>query len=602
MHTSNNYYKHFKPYHIRLREYNSARERIFGAEELIRKVPKRSTLRLRKFWKSVLDNRNLICSAIINDIPASDIRPYATIELFGEKVSGLIDTGATVSCIASDLARKILFENKQKFKRFRVNINTADGTPHIALAKLKTFITFRGVTKQVDFLIIPTLSQNMYLGVDFVRTFGLASDLFEDSKILGVVNELNDCSLIGTLNPSQLGLLKSAIAMFPSYSKEGLGRTSLVTHVIDVGSSKPIKQRFFAVSPAIEKMLFEEIDRMLALGVIEESQSAWSSPVTLVVKPGKVRMCIDARKLNSVTVGDAYPLPLIDGILSRLPKAKYITSLDLKDAFWQVPLDEGSRDKTAFTVPNRPLYQFVTMPFGLCNSAQTMCRLMDKTIPAHLRNRVFIYLDDLLLITETFEEHLALLREVSCCIRRAGLTINVEKSKFLMSEVRYLGHIIGHGTIKVDSDKVIAIESFPLPKTVKQLRRFLGMCGWYRRFLKDYASMTTPLTDMLRKSRSFVWSNEGILAFEKLKSSLVSAPVLHSPDFKRPFSIQCDASSYGVGAVLVQRSDEGDEVPIAYMSHKFNAAQRNYTVSEQECLAAVLAIRKFRAYVEGMEF
>lgn len=341
---------------------------------------------------------------------------------------------------------------------------------------------------------------------------------------------------------------------------------------------------------------------MLQLGVIEESQSPWSSHVALVVKPGKVRLCLDARKVNSVTVKDAYPLQLIDGILSRLPKARFITSLDLKDAFWQIPLDEASKEKTAFTVPGRPLYQFVTMPFGLCNAPQTMTRLMDKVIPPHLRTKVFVYLDDLLLITETFEEHLELLHEIALCIRKAKLTINIEKSKFVIKEVKYLGHIIGYGTIKTDPDKVIAIRDFPLPTSVKQLRRFLGTWGWYMRFVRNFASLSAPLTDMLQKARKYTWFEEAKNAFELLKKALCSAPVLHNPDFSRPFLIQCDASKYGVGAVLAQRNEDGEEVPIAYMSHKLTSPQKNYTVSEQECLAAIMAVKKFRAYVEGHEF
>lgn len=172
----------------------------------------------------------------------------------------------------------------------------------------------------------------------------------------------------------------------------------------------------------------------------------------------------------------------------------------------------------------------------------------------------------------------------------------------MLKSVKYLGYIIGHGTITTDPEKVIAIREFPLPRSIRQLRRFLGVCGWYRRFVRNFASVSSPITDMLQKNKKFMWSEEAIEAFNKLKDILSSAPVLHNPDFSRPLSIQCDASQYGIGAVLAQRNDAGDEIPIAYMSHKMTTAQRNYSVSEQECLAAVMAIKKFRAYVEGHEF
>nr|XP_044248841.1 uncharacterized protein LOC123002541 [Drosophila takahashii] len=240
----------------------------------------------------------------------------------------------------------------------------------------------------------------------------------------------------------------------------------------------------------------------------------------MVTKPGKVRICLDCRKVNSFTEKDAYPLPQISGILSRLPKAEYISSLDLKDAYWQVPLDVASRDKTAFTVPGRPLYQFKVMPFGLCNATSTMSRLMDKVVPAHLRNEVFIYLDDLLVISASFERHLEVLREVALHIRHAGLTINIGKSHFCMLRVRYLGHIIGDGGIRTDPEKVAAITNFPLPRSLRSLRSFMGLCGWYRKFVPNFAAQSAPLTDLMTTKRKFSLTDEAIKAFEQLKRCL----------------------------------------------------------------------------------
>lgn len=204
------------------------------------------------------------------------------------------------------------------------------------------------------------------------------------------------------LTPTQKQQLDAVISLFPSFEQQGLGRTSLIKHSIDIGQAKPVKQRYYPVSPAVEKLIFAEIDRMLRLGVIEKSTSPWSSPMRLVVKPHKVRLCLDARRVNMVTKKDAYPLPSIEGIFARLPKANIITKLDLKDAYWQISLTEESKPITAFTVPGRPLYQFTVMPFGLCNAPQTMCRLMDDLIPPDLKTSVFGYLDDLVIVSETF--------------------------------------------------------------------------------------------------------------------------------------------------------------------------------------------------------
>lgn len=208
--------------------------------------------------------------------------------------------------------------------------------------------------------------------------------------MLPIIEEIKiqdpDKSNLHNLTPPQQESLNNVVSMFPSCVTEGLGKTTLLKHTIDVGNAAPIKHRYHAVSPAIQKKMFEEVDRMLSLGVIEESRSAWSSPMTVVTKAnGQTRLCLDARRVNSVTVKDAYPTPLINGILSRLNETKYISLIDLKDAFWQIELEESSREKTAFTIPGRPLYQFTRMPFGLCNSGQSMCRLMDMVIPSALR-------------------------------------------------------------------------------------------------------------------------------------------------------------------------------------------------------------------------
>lgn len=232
---------------------------------------------------------------------------------------------------------------------------------------------------------------------------------------------------------------------------------------------------------------------MLLLGVIEPAPPtcSWSRPVACVNREGKFRLCWDSRKLNSVTIRDAYPQPKINGILSRLPIAEFISALDLKHAFWQVSLEEKSRDMTSFTTPNRPLYRFKFMPFGLTNAPQTLCRLMDLIIPSHMRNRVIVYLEDLLLLSDTFDDHILL------------LTLNISKCKWCMKELRYLGYIIGSGCIKSDCNKVSAIQKLSVPRSVKEVRQFLGLVGWYRRFLENFAALTSTLTDLTKKSKRF---------------------------------------------------------------------------------------------------
>lgn len=490
-------------------------------------------------------------------------------------------------------------------KKVKQSVHTADGSAQSVLGFVEADISFKEKSRSIRLYIIPSLKQELYLGIDFWREFGIAPTMISELDNAQPCTSRKESSddNVHLLTEVQASALEEVKLGFLTSDQEGLGKTSLIRHHIDVGGSTPIKQRHHFVSPAIQQVLNREVDAMLERGVIEESKSAWSSPALVVRKSnGKMRFCLDCRAVNKVSKKDAYPMPIIDGIFASLSETVYITSLDLKDAFWQIEMDPDSREKTAFTIPGRPLYQFVRMPFGLCNAPQTMCRLMDKVIPTELREWVFVYIDDLLVVSKTFEAHIARLKTIAKCLREANLTINVQKSKFCVKEIRYLGHIVGGGCIKPDPGKVDAITNFPAPRTVRQVRSFLGMCGWYQRYIASYAAIASPITDLLAKRPKFIWTDDAQVAFDKLKACLTSAPVLSHPDFSKPFVIQCDASKTGVGGVLYQLDDAGEEHPIAFMSRKLNSAQQNYNVTEQECLAAVLSLKKFRGYVEGMPF
>lgn len=323
--------------------------------------------------------------------------------------------------------------------------------------------------------LVPSLEQPLHLGISFWKLFQIAPQII--SEICPFSSYRISDPNAHELSNDQTKAMEQVISLFPSNAKEGLGRTTIEKHTINTGDTEPIKQRHYPVSPAIENLMNEELDRMLALDIIEESERAWSSPVVLVRKPGKNRLCLDSRKLNKATKNDAYPSPNVDNLLSRQADTHYISSVDLKDAFWQTPLSEESREKTAFSVPGRPLYQFKVMPFGLCNAAQRLCRLMDKVVSNELKQFIFVYLDDLLVVSETFEKHISILRALASLLRKAGLTINTQKSKFCFKELRYLGFTVGGGCINTDPYKVSAIKHFPIPKTPKQVRRFLGLSG-----------------------------------------------------------------------------------------------------------------------------
>lgn len=555
--------------------------------------------RFVSYWR---EKRRMCKNIIINDhVSELDSRPHVTILVLGSKITGLLDSGATDSFLGKN-SLEFLKSKDVDFHRLGCFVKTADGSPNKVEGYVYLNVRYDKVEKVVKFFVVPTLDIELYLGMTFWAAFNIVP-MMRISEL--VVSEQLNCvdKKLHVLSEDQALVLDEIKNLFPSFNKSGLGRTSMYEFEIDVGNASPIKQRFYPISPAIQKDLYDELDRMLELDVIEESQSSWSSPITLVRKPnGAVRLCLDARKVNSVTISDAYPLPLIDGLLSRFKSTRFISSLDLKDAFWQVPLAKTSRDKTAFTVPGRPLYQFKVMPFGLRNAAQGMTRLMDKVIPYQLHEQIFVYLDDLLIVSETFEEHMTLLRTVAERLSKAKLTVNIEKSKFLMREIKYVGYIVGESGLKPDPSKVEGIMNFPPPKTVKQIRRVMGMANWYRRFIPNFADVTAPITNLTKKGVKFCWNSDAEIAFDKLKTLLSTAPVLVNPNFEKMFIIRCDASMEGIGGVLCQHDDEGCERPIAYFSQKLNRAQKNYNVTELECLAAVLSVKKFRPYIEGYHF
>lgn len=573
--------------------YYKKRQEIFGSTDpqtSQKKVPKirQKAKEKRQFYKS-------IDSTTLND--TGDDRVFLEVKLGNEILTGLVDTGANVTCLGKGCL-DFLKRNNLTYTPLEASVKTAGGNLKRILGFVNVPIYFRKASHTFTVFISPDLQQDLYLGTNFIRHFQLAPSLFPKISISEIsVPDPNR----HTLTVSENQLLSEVIAQFPSSENLGLGRTHLETHNIDTGIHSPIKSRYYPVSPAVQSIIDSEVDRMLNLGIIEESSSPWASPVTLVRKPNKNRLCIDFRKVNEITTKLAYPIPNIDGILSRLSNTRYISAIDLKDAFWQIPLDKESRERTAFVVPGRPLFQFTVMPFGLCNAPSRMMMLMDKVIPYELKESVFVYLDDLLMVSPDFPSHIAKLKIVAQRLRDAGLTINVAKSNFCFKEVNYLGYIVGEGCLKTDPKKTSAIEEFPTPKTKRQVRGFLGLAGWYRRFIADFATLAAPLSDCL-KGEKFKFSEEASASFEKLKSALISPPILAQPNFNKKFYLQCDASNLGIGAVLFQKDEENREQPLYFYSSKLTTAEKNYSVTERECLAVIKAIKKFRPYIEGYHF
>ncbi len=336
--------------------------------------------------------------------------------------------------------------------------------------------------------------------------------------------------------------------------------------------------------------------------VIEESHSDWASPIVLVPKTdGSVRFCVDYRKVNAVSKFDAYPMPRVDELLNRLGTARFYSTLDLTKGYWQIPLSPLSKEKSAFTTPFG-LHQFITLPFGLFGAPATFQRLMDKILRPHTAYAA-AYLDDIIIYSQDWQRHMVHLREVLRALRGAGLTANPRKCAIGRVEVRYLGFHLGHGQVRPQIDKTAAIAACPRPKTKKEVRQFLGLAGYYRRFIPDYSELTSPLTDLTKKEvpDTVPWTERCQQAFTQVKAALCGGPLLHSPDFSLPFLLQTDASDRGLGAVLTQEI-RGEERPVLYISRKLSKRETMYSTIEKECLAIRWAVLTLRYYLLGREF
>lgn len=497
----------------------------------------------------------------------------------------------------------------------KFSVTTADGTRHKVLGHANLPVELESKVRVFKFLVVPSVKHSIILGVDFLESFHLSINFADKTfninscfDLLALNAETCPVNAIceqDSLSLSQKSQLDEIISGFKALSDKGLGKTHKVCHKIDTGTSEPIKQRHHPISPAMQVIMNKELDRLLAMGIVRESNSPWASPVLLVKKPnGEYRLCLDSRKLNSVSKKCAYPLPFVSSILDKLRDARFLTSIDLRQAFYQIPLEESSCEKTAFVVQGRGLYEFVTMPFGLHNAAQTQQKLMDMIFPPHLEPFIFTYLDDICIATPSFERHITVLKEVFKRLNEAGLTVNIEKCSFCRPSLKFLGYVIDKYGLRTDPEKVSAIVDFPVPKTTTEIKRFIGLSSWYRRFLKNFSSLSAKITELIKgkkKKQPIVWSKEADAAFIQIKNMLVTAPVLASPNFELPFVIATDASDLGLGAVLSQFID-GQEHVIAYASRGLSRTERNYSVTERELLAIIFALEKFRPYVEGAKF
>jgi hypothetical protein len=417
---------------------------------------------------------------------------------------------------------------------------------------------------------------------------------------------VDDVIIAPTLSSHQAQQIKEAIASFPDVMTDCPGTTSLEEVDFTVTDPSPARQKVSAIPYAKREALKKEVDSLLLAGIVSPSSSPYSAGVVLLKKPsGEHRLCIDYRRLNAVTTFQAEPLPDVDHLFANLQGAKYFTRIDLSKGYYQIPIPPHLRYLTAFSTPDGH-FEFNVMPFGLSNAPSIFTRMMRKLLAPIPNPGLHHFMDDILLATRTWDEHLALLRQLLQRLRETGLTARPSKCLIGFEELEFLGHTLKQGTILPEAKNVEKMLKAPHPVTKRDVKSFLGMCGFYQKFLPHFNSVAAPLSELTQKAKPerVVWTAQCEEAFQQLKQALAAQPVLQMPDLTKPFVLRTDASNQGLGAALMQHdpSDPALLKPVAYASRKLQAAEKNYSTVEKECLALVWAIQKFQRYLYGVHF
>lgn len=379
--------------------------------------------------------------------------------------------------------------------------------------------------------------------------------------------------------------------------------THAIKHTIHTKNDIPIYRKSYRYPEVHKKEVRSQVDEMLKQGIIRPSNSPYSAPIWVVSKKPdasgkqKWRLVVDYRCLNEITVDDKFPIPNIEDIFDKLGRAQYFTTLDLAKGFHQVEIEENDIKKTAFSTDSGH-YEFTRMPFGLKNAPATFQRLMNSVLSEYLGSICLVYLDDIIIFSTSLTEHIDSIRKIFKKLQDFNLKVQLDKSEFLKKETEFLGHIVTTEGIKPNPNKIDAIIKYELPKTNRQIKSFLGITGYYRKFIRDYSKIAKPMTKYLKKGQKINLKDpEYIESFDNLKTLITSDPILKFPDFCKTFILTTDASNFALGAVLSQNGH-----PISYASRTLNSHEIRYSTIEKELLAIVWAVKYFRPYLYGRKF
>lgn len=530
----------------------------------------------------------------------------------------LCDSGADISLIRASRARALGLKPRVTDSR----VGTANGQDLVVQGEVEVDFQLGPIYGRFKFRTAEYLSPEVILGYDFLAKFNLSPNPGAGHLEMGNHTPLSflpietrpricsidtperepDFQLGDKLTTSQRAVLCKMLKGAPfATEQKPFGRAVAYTHTIDVQSANPIHQGLRRTSPREREIISQHVHEMLAMGVIRPSTSPWASAVVLAKKKdGADRFCVDYRRLNEVTVKDVYPLPRIDDMLAALAGKKYFTSLDAASGYWQIPMEASSIPLTAF-ICHEGLFEFEVMPFGLTNAPATFQRMMNAVLGDLLWHKCFVYLDDILVFGSTFEEHLGNLRTVFDRMRQAGLLLKKKKCHFALSSLTFLGFVVSDHGIKTDPDKVAKLREFPQPRNTTEVRAFVGLGSYYRRFIKDFAIIASPLHE-LSTTEAWEWKPEHQKAFETLKKALLENATLAHPDFSKPFILDTDASDMGMAAVVSQVDEQGKERIVVMDSRKFSPAERKWHIREKEALGIIWGLERFKSILQGSQF
>ena len=532
-------------------------------------------------------------------------RPHIKITVGTERVAALVDTGACATLMDYGLYRDIIGNITQHSRLTpSPSLCTLTGAP--IDTKGSYYCNIGGLGCNV--VVVEKLGIPLLIGTDLLKSGGGRIDYYRDSVVLGerhypfVSGADTVPGVAEVVTEEELSALLDNFSGVFHDQQEGLSGAIGVPSMSIETEGPPIFQRAYRAPLTKRQVIDDAVDEMLSDGVISPSNSPWASPVTLAPKKdGGYRVCIDYRRMNAVTKKDRYPLPHIQDIFDTVGCGKIFTTLDLKSGYWQLPVAEADREKTAF-VCHRGQFQYNRVSFGLANAPSFFQRTMNHILAPLLGKCVLIYIDDLVIYSSSKAQHLRDLEQVFVLLDQFNLKLKRSKCEFGKPRVELLGYQIDARGIAPLPEKTAAIRDLPAPRNLKTTRSFLGLANYYRQCMPNYAHIAEPMVNLMRKGIDFNWTNQHDAAFQSLKGLLVSSHVMAHPDVHKPYKLYTDACDYAIGGILCQVDDQGVERVIQYISHQLNPVQRRWATIEKEAYAVVYALQKLRPYLLGADF